>query len=123
MAKHILTGDDSPLIRQTLRRFLEKEDSWEVVGEAANGREAVEKAQELKPDLVVLDLSMPVMNGIQAAHELKRLLPSMPTVMFTNVAGSNFAEMAYSAGVSAVVSKSEPSMLITRIRDLLKTAA
>ena len=123
MAKHILIGDDNSLIRQTLRRFLEKEDCWEVVGEAANGREAVEKAQELKPDLVVLDLSMPVMNGIQAAHELKRLLPSMPTVMFTNVAGSNLAEMAHSAGVSAVVSKSEPSMLITRIRDLLKAAA
>ena len=123
MAKHILIGDDSSLIRQTLRRFLEKEDSWEVVGEAANGREAVEKAQELKPDLVVLDLSMPVMNGIQAAHELKRLLPSMPTVMFTNVGGISLAEMAQSAGVSAVVPKSEPSMLITRIRDLLKTAA
>ncbi len=98
MEKHILIGDDSSLIRETLRRFLEKEDNWIVVGEAANGKEAVEKAQKLKPDLVILDLSMPVMNGIQAARELKRLLPALPTVMFTNVATTHLSEMALSAG-------------------------
>ena len=123
MEKHILIGDDSSLIRETLRRFLEKEDNWIVVGEAANGKETVEKAQKLKPDLVILHLSMPVMNGIQAARELKRLLPALPTVMFTNVATTHLSEMALSAGVSAVVPKSQPSMLVHRIHDLLESAA
>jgi two-component system, chemotaxis family, chemotaxis protein CheY len=121
--KHILIGDDNSFVRKTLRAFLEKEDSWIVVGEAANGKEAVEKAKKLQPDLVVLDLSMPVMNGIQAAHELRRLLSSLPLVMFTNVATANLADLALSAGVSAVVPKSEPTMLVSCIHDLLESAA
>jgi DNA-binding NarL/FixJ family response regulator len=63
--------DDSPVVRNTLRQTLERQRGWEVCGEAADGREAIEKAQQLKPDLVVLDLSMPVMNGLEAARELK----------------------------------------------------
>ena len=82
--KCILIVDDNPVIRKSLRRTLERNKGWEVCGEAANGREAVAKAQQLKPDLVVLDLSMPVMNGLEAARELKRLLPSMPLLLFTN---------------------------------------
>jgi len=121
--KHILIADDSSLIRQTLRRLLEKEDDWAVVGEAANGEEAVEQARKLKPDLVILDLSMPVMNGIEAAHELRRLLPSLPVVMFIHLATDNLAETALSAGVSAVVPKSEPAMLVNCIYELLKSAA
>ena len=123
MRKHILIADDSSLIRQTLRRLLEKEDDWAVVGEAANGEEAVEQARKLKPDLVILDLSMPVMNGIEAAHELRRLLPSLPVVMFIHLATDNLAETALSAGVSAVVPKSEPAMLVNCIYELLKSAA
>ena len=123
MEKHILIGDDNSLIRQTLRRFLEKKDDWKVVGEAADGKQTVAQAQKLKPDLVVLDLAMPVMNGIQAAEELRRILPLLPMVMFTNVATSNLAETALSAGVTAVVPKSEPRMLVNRIYDLLKSAA
>lgn len=53
-------------------------------GEAANGREAMEKAQQVKPDLIVLDLSMPVMNGLEAARQLQSLLPSLPSVLFTD---------------------------------------
>jgi chemotaxis response regulator CheB len=64
LPKRILIVDDNPVIRDTLREVLEQESGWEVCGEAANGREGIEKAQQLKPDLIVLDLSMPVMNGI-----------------------------------------------------------
>jgi DNA-binding NarL/FixJ family response regulator len=67
-----------------IRETLEQQEGWEVCGEAADGRQAIEKAQGLKPDVVVLDLSMPLMNGLEAARELKRLLPSLPLVMFTN---------------------------------------
>jgi DNA-binding NarL/FixJ family response regulator len=84
VGKCILIADDSPVIHKTLRQTLEREDAWEVCGEAADGREAIEKAQRLKPDVVVLDLSMPVMNGLEAARELKRMSPSLPLVMFTN---------------------------------------
>jgi DNA-binding NarL/FixJ family response regulator len=83
VTKCILIVDDSPVLRKTLRQTLEQGGAWEVCGEAADGREAIKQAQRLKPDLVVLDLSMPVMNGLEAAHELKRLLPSLPLVMFT----------------------------------------
>jgi DNA-binding NarL/FixJ family response regulator len=124
MEKHILIGDDSAIVRNTLRTFLEQEDSWVVVGEAENGKEAVEKAQELKPDLVVLDLAMPVMNGIEAASVLKRLSPSLPVVIFTDYAGGpHLAEIALLAGVNAVVPKTEPRTLVKRIYDLLEPAA
>ena len=123
MGKCILIADDSPVIRKTLRQTLEREDAWEVCGEAADGREAIEKAQRLKPDVVVLDLSMPLMNGLDAARELKRLLPSLPLVMFTNFNMPELTNEALSAGVRAVVSKSEPAGLVSEIQALLEPAS
>ena len=94
-----------------------------MCGEAADGREAIEKAQRLKPDVVVLDLSMPLMNGLDAARELKRLLPSLPLVMFTNFNMPELTNEALSAGVRAVVSKSEPAGLVSEIQALLEPAS
>lgn len=62
--KRILIVDDSPLIRRTLRTLLEQQTDWAVCGEAEDGRDGIEKAQRLHPDLIVIDLVMPVMNGI-----------------------------------------------------------
>jgi DNA-binding NarL/FixJ family response regulator len=121
VGKCILIADDSPIIRKTLRQKLEQEDAWEVCGEAADGRQAIEKAQRLKPDVVVLDLSMPVMNGLEAARELKRLLPSLPLVMFTNFNMPQLTNEALSAGVSAVVSKDEIEGLVHNIQALLES--
>jgi DNA-binding NarL/FixJ family response regulator len=123
LQKHILITDDSPIIRKTLRKFLEKENDWVVVGEAANGKEALEKTRELKPDLVVLDLAMPQMNGIQAARELKRLSPDTPLLMFTNVDSARLADMATAIGVNAVIPKSQPRLLVERIHALLEPVA
>ena len=120
MGKCILIADDSPIIRKTLRETLEREHAWQVCGEATDGREAIEKAQQLKPDLVVLDLSMPVMNGLDAARELKRLLPSLPLVMFTNFTSPELSKEVLSAGVSAVVSKDEIEGLVHHIQALLE---
>ncbi len=120
MPKRILIVDDSQVVRKALRRMLERNIGWVVCGDASDGREGVEKAQELMPDLVVLDLSMPVMNGLEAARELKRTLPSVPSLMFTNYRTDSVRKAALSAGVSAIVSKSDSvEALVTSIRALL----
>jgi len=75
MAKTVLIVDDNALIRQALCEMFKREADFEVCGEAENGREAIEKAQRLHPDLIVMDLSMPVMNGIDAARVLKGMMP------------------------------------------------
>ncbi len=124
MSKHILIVDDSALIRRIIRETLEQQNGWEVSGEAANGREAIEKAQELRPDLIVLDLAMPVMNGLEAARALKRLLPRVPVLMFTNFDAAHLKREALAAGIRAVVSKSGSlQSLVSAIQGLLEPAA
>jgi DNA-binding NarL/FixJ family response regulator len=83
LAKTVLIVDDNAYIRQALCRVFKCESDFEVRGEAVDGREAIAKAQELHPDLMVLDLSMPVMNGLDAARELKRLMPTVPRMMYS----------------------------------------
>lgn len=75
MLLKILIVDDSPIIRRLLRFFIEHNTDWQVCGEAENGQIAVEKVAELKPHAVILDLSMPVMNGLDAAREITRIAP------------------------------------------------
>ena len=124
MPKRLLIVDDSPIIRKMLRETFELQEGWEVCGEAVDGREGVEKAQQLKADLIVLDLSMPVMNGLEAARELSRLLPSVPVLFYTNYETPQLKQEALSAGVRAVVSKSESvGALVSSIQDLLAAVA
>jgi CheY-like chemotaxis protein len=78
---------------------------WEVCGEAVNGREAIEKASELNPDVIVLDLAMPIMNGLQAVPVLRRILPAVPIILVTLYANKFLEQEAFSAGVTVVVSK------------------
>ena len=120
MPKRILIVDDNDVVRKIVRGILEEEDGWEVCGEAANGREAIEKARQLTPDVIVLDLAMPVMDGLQAARELTQILPAVPLLMFTNFESTCLKQEALSAGISALVSKSESiRVLINRLRTLL----
>ena len=83
MAKTILIVDDNASVRQMICEAFKRESDFEVCGEAENGKEAIAKALELYPDLIVLDLSMPVMNGLDAARELKRLMPTVPLIMYS----------------------------------------
>lgn len=118
----ILIVDDSPLIRRTLRALLEQTGNV-VCGEAENGMEAVERAQQLKPDLIVLDLTMPVMNGLEAARKLKQVLPAIPLVLFTNHASPQLNAEATAAGIALVRNKSEGvELLVNTIYALLKAA-
>ena len=121
VSKSILIVDDSLVIRKILRETLEREADWKVCCEASNGREGVEKAQQLKPDLIVLDLSMPVMNGLDAARKLTRLLPEVPLVMFTNFETAHLKQEALSAGIKAIVSKDGSILaLVNSIQALLE---
>jgi two-component system, NarL family, response regulator NreC len=121
--KNVLIVDDSPAIRRSLRASLEQRTGWKVCGEAENGREGIDQALRSNPDLIVLDLSMPVMNGFQAARELQRLLPRVPIVMFTTFSNSHVEREAFAAGVSAVQSKSAGlAPLLQVMQNLLQAA-
>lgn len=121
--KSILIVDDSVIIRRALRTLLDRNQDWEICGEAENGREGVDKALLLSPDLVLLDLSMPVMNGFQVARELHRLLPGVLILMFTTFSNAHVEREALALGVSAVRAKSEGlDSLYRSIQDLLQTA-
>ena len=125
MAKTVLIVDDNAYIRRTLCNMFKSEPDFEVCGEARNGREAIAKAQELHPDLIVLDLSMPVMNGFDAARELKRLMPTVPLIMYSAFGDGLVEQQACLIGISEVVSKSQPAtILLSKARTLLyRTAA
>ena len=125
MAKTVLIIDDNAIIRQMICEIFKHESDFEVCGEAENGKEAIAKALELRPDLIVLDLSMPVMNGLDAARELKRLMPSVPIIMFTSYCDSSTERVVRQVGISELVSKSQPAaILVSKARSLLyRTAA
>src|SRR6476660_10216912 len=106
-AKRILIVDDNAVVRSLVRRLFESQSDFEISGEAENGRDAVDKAEKLKPDLIILDLIMPVMTGLDAAPLLKQLLPDVLIILFTQQEGSEVERLAQAAGIDAVVSKSQ----------------
>lgn len=105
MTKQILIADDSTTVRRVLKQFLEHRRGVTVCGEAANGFEAVEKAKVLQPDLVLLDLAMPQMNGVEAASVLKKLLPKTFIIVFTMYSENIGRALTAAAGVDLVLSK------------------
>jgi len=97
-----------------------RDSDFEVSGEAQDGQDAIEKAQRLKPDLIILDFAMPVMNGFEAARALRDLMPSVPIIMFTLYDDEFMREKARLVGVTEVVSKTENiSVLMQTARRLL----
>ena len=107
-----------------LRACFESEPEWQICGEAANGREAIEKAEQLQPNLIVLDLSMPVMNGFDAAKALKEAMPTVPIIMYTTFHTRHLENEALVAGISRVILKSEPlTDLVACVRSLTKKVA
>ncbi|HEY1261918.1 MAG TPA: response regulator transcription factor [Terriglobales bacterium] len=104
--KCILVVDDNSVLRRTLRQILEQHDEWTVCGEAVDGVDAIEKAKQLHPDLVVLDLSMPRMDGLQAGKELRRLMPEVSLILFTVFGNTpQVTKEAHDSGIDTVVSK------------------
>jgi DNA-binding NarL/FixJ family response regulator len=117
----ILIVDDSPVVRHALRSSLEECPDWIVCGEAGDGQEAIEKSKELNPDLVILDLSMPGMDGLAAARELNRTQPAVLLLMFTTFNSPNLEKEAMAAGCAGVISKSDVHLLFRSIKHWLKS--
>jgi two-component system, NarL family, nitrate/nitrite response regulator NarL len=120
MTKSVLIADDYDRIRKALCELFDSQTDFEVCGEAENGKEAVEMAEIFLPDLILLDLSMPVMNGIEAACQLKRVMPRVPIIIFSDY-GNVFSEgEARETGISAVVPKdANLSVLLDRARSVV----
>jgi DNA-binding NarL/FixJ family response regulator len=120
MAARILLVDDFQRIRSGVRTLLTSEPV-EICGETENGREAIERVRELHPDLVLLDIVMPVMNGIEAAHEIHRISPSTKIVFFTIEDTPEAAAVARLIGVDGLVPKSAAGTdLIPTLKRLLR---
>src|SRR6202163_4980216 len=100
--KKVLLVDDSATVREAVRPLFDSHPNFEVCGEAEHGREAVERAPSLRPDLIILDLSMPVMNGLEAAPLLIKSLPNVWLILFTAHYGPELDRLSTAAGIDAV---------------------
>jgi DNA-binding NarL/FixJ family response regulator len=103
----VVLGDDHTLVRQGLRRFIESADGIEVLGEASTGADMVRLAEEIEPDVVVLDIRMPEMDGIEAARQITARLPATRVVMLTAYDDRHFVVEAVRAGAKGYVLKSK----------------
>jgi DNA-binding NarL/FixJ family response regulator len=116
-----LIADDDPHIRLLLRRLLEKQQDWQVCGEASNGVEAIEGVDHLAPDIVVMDLAMPVMNGLQAAPQIMRNHPKLPMLLISvQEVSKQLAWEARNAGYRGAVTKSGGDEVLKGIEALLR---
>jgi two-component system, chemotaxis family, chemotaxis protein CheY len=107
MSKSVLIVDDSDMVRSIVRIFLETLEGCSVVGEARDGVDAILQAQELRPDLIVIDLAMPRMNGVEAAAVIKKIIPQSKIVLFSMYGEEVGKSIKASSGIDAVVSKPE----------------
>ncbi len=120
MPHRVLIVDDNALLRSLLRTCIEKDSEWKVCGDAENGREAVKKVEELNPDVVILDLQMPVMNGLEAARRIHAMSPRTAMLMFTIHDSPQLLQEARAAGIRDVISKTD--QLTEKLLPALKQA-
>lgn len=119
--KRILLADDSAIVRKYLSRLFASHFSLEICAEAVNGREAVDKAKELHPDLIILDLSMPVMDGLQAARAICEIFPDVPIILFSMYADV-LDPLDTISCIMRIVPKDQAHTLVGHAEDLLRTA-
>lgn len=118
----ILIVDDSETTRRTVGTIL-RSRHWIICGEAEDGRTGIEKFQELRPDIVLLDLSMPDMTGIEAAQQMSAADPEVPLILFTILEIEGIGDAAREAGIRAIVPKSEAWSLIPSIESIANQQA
>ena len=120
MAVRILIADDDAAIRRLLRRLIESHQDWSVCADALDGQDALTKASELTPDVIVLDLAMPQMNGLQAGREISRSFPDVPMLLLTvQQVSKELTREALHAGFKGAISKSTGSEVVRAIEVLL----
>ncbi|MGA7970762.1 MAG: response regulator transcription factor [Terriglobales bacterium] len=113
----ILIADDKLNFRRGLRRLIEEHDGWSVCAEAEDGLQAVNQAKQLKPDLIVLDLAMPELNGFEAAAQISEALPWVPILMLTLYVSPLVEEKAEKVGVQRVISKTAGNLLVPAMEE------
>jgi DNA-binding NarL/FixJ family response regulator len=119
VAKIVLVADDHPAIRKQLCALFEHEADYELCEQATNGQEAVELASRHKPDLIILDFAMPVMNGIEAAKQIKKFLPKVPIILFTMHDQLVLVHARpFDRFIDRIVSKADMSHLLSHVREL-----
>jgi len=124
MRKTVLIADDNAFVRTALYEIFEREPDLHVCAVVENGREAIEEAYRLQPDLIVLDIAMPVMNGLEAARVLRQMMPDVPLIMYSANPNEVSEQSARSIGISGLISKSEKvTVLIETIRGVLHRKA
>jgi DNA-binding NarL/FixJ family response regulator len=115
----ILVADDHELVRRGIRGLLRARRGWTVVGEAVNGREAVEKANRLKPDVAILDISMPDLDGLQATRRIREVVPSTKVVVLTMHDSDQMVRRVLDAGALGYVLKSDlATQLVKAVKDV-----
>jgi CheY-like chemotaxis protein len=118
--KTILVADDNPVIRKALCEMFEIEEDYDLCAEATNGVEAITLAKQWRPDLVILDLSMPEMNGYDAACEIKRIMPDVRIILFTLHADTAREQlMGVNSPIDLIVSKSDLANILKHVRSLI----
>jgi DNA-binding NarL/FixJ family response regulator len=115
VALRILIVDDEKAVRTALGRLLATRKEWLIVGEAADGAEAVGMARELRPDIVIMDITMPEMNGLEATPAIKSALPAAEVLIFTQHDSTQMIQQARNAGASGYLLKSQANWLVAAV--------
>jgi DNA-binding NarL/FixJ family response regulator len=119
-AIRILVVDDNPSVRRYLRGVLEQQDSWQVCDEARNGQEAVDRFQDIRPDVIVLDFQMPEMNGLDAARIITKLSPEIPILLVTLYLSKQLSDEARKVGARGACAKTDISSVVDGVGALLR---
>jgi CheY-like chemotaxis protein len=120
MNVRILVVDDNAKVRDGLRLLLQSHADWEVCGEAADGIEAIEKCRQLRPDLLIVDVSMPRMNGLDASLEVLKLSPKILILLYTSYLTAQLIDVAHKAGIRGTISKDTMHLVVVGLEALLR---
>jgi DNA-binding NarL/FixJ family response regulator len=120
MPVRILIADDHQVVRTGLRALLESKSGWQVCAEAANGREAVEKAGQLKPDVAVLDIGMPLLNGVEATRQIRKLSPRTEVLILTMHDSEVLVQEVLEAGATGYIVKDDADRNLVAAVDALR---
>ena len=117
----ILIADDHEIVREGLRAMIQRQPGWEVCGDVSTGREVVAQAPALNPDIIVMDIGMPELNGLDATRQIKRVLPNTEVLIFTANETEEIVRTVFKAGAKAYLLKSDANQhLIPAIEALCK---